>query len=81
MNKILIVFLSATSANKVKSVLERRYAIPSKIMQTPSAIGVTGCSYSLMINEKYLHVAWELVKSMDLTSKGVYRMDTHQKIL
>jgi len=81
MNKILIVFMSATSANKVKSVLERKYAISSKIIQTPSAVGASGCSYALLLSEGHLHTAWEIVKSMDLSSKGVYRSDTYQKIL
>lgn len=81
MDKVLIVFMSATSANKVKSVLERKYAIPSKIMQTPSGVAAAGCSYCLSLNEKHLHIAWKIVKSMDLSSKGAYRQDNYQKIL
>lgn len=80
MDKVLIVFLSATSASRIKSVLEKKYAIPSKIMQTPSGIAASGCSYCLELKEKHLHVAWNLVKSMDLSSKGVFKADTLQKI-
>ena len=81
MDKVLIVFLSATSAARVKSVLEKRYAIPSKIMQTPSGVAAAGCSYCLELKEKHLHIAWKIVKSMDLSSKGVYSSETLQKIL
>lgn len=81
MDKVLIVFLSATSASRVKSILEKRYAIPSKIMQTPSGVAASGCSYCLELKEKYLHIAWNIVKSMGLSSKGAFNADTLQKIL
>jgi len=50
-------------------------------MQTPSGVAASGCSYCLSLNEKHLHIAWKIVKSMDLSSKGVYKADTYQKIL
>ena len=81
MTKVLIVFLSATSAGKVKSMLERKYAIPSKVIQAPSEIATSGCSYCLEINEKHLGVAWRIVKSMGASSKGVFKKDSLEKIL
>lgn len=81
MNKVLIVFLSATSAGKVKSMLERKYAIPSKLIQAPSELADYGCSYCLEINEKHLNIAWKIVKSMTISSKGVFKKDNLQKII
>lgn len=81
MDKVLIIFLSSTGAVKMKSLLEKRYAIPSRVLQTPSKLAEKGCSYSLELNEKHLHTAWSLVKKSGLTSKGVYRKDTLEKIL
>lgn len=81
MDKVLIVFLSATSAGRVKSILERKYAIPSKIIQTPTGVSASGCSYSLEIREKHLHTAWNLVKDMDLSSKGVFRAGSLEKVI
>lgn len=81
MDNVLIVFLSATSANRVKSILEKKYAVPSKIVQTPTGVSVTGCSYSLRIREKHLNTAWNLIKNMELSSKGVFRAGTLEKIL
>lgn len=81
MDKVLIVFMSATGAAAVKALLEKRYAIPSRVIQTPSEIAEKGCSYSLEISEKYLHTAWNEVKKSSLTSKGVYKKGSFEKIL
>ncbi len=81
MEKVLIVFSSSTSAGRIKQILERKYAIHSKIVQTPAALALSGCSYSLEMNEKYLHTAWNLVKSTDLSSKGVFKAGSLEKII
>ncbi len=81
MDKVLIVFLSATGAARIKALLEKKYAIPSKVLQTPSKLSETGCSYSLELSERHLQIAWNLVKNSGLTSKGVYRKGSLVKIL
>ncbi len=81
MEKVLIVFLSATSASAVKSILEKKYAIASRIVQAPPKISDTGCAYALELKEKNLYIAWNIVKSMDISSKGVYNADASAKIL
>lgn len=81
MDKVLIIFWSSTGAVKMKALLEKRYAIPSRVLQTPAKLAEKGCSYSLELSEKYLQTAWVLVKNSGLTSKGVYKKDTLEKIL
>ena len=81
MDKVLIVFLSSTSAAGVKTMLERKYAVPSRILQTPSGISTGGCSYCLEVSDSDLNTAWNIVKSLGVSSKGVYRKGSLEKII
>lgn len=81
MDKVLIVFLSSTSAAGVKTMLERKYAVPSRILQTPSGISAGGCSYCLEVSDSDLNIAWNIVKSLGVSSKGVYRKGSLEKII
>jgi len=81
MNKVLIVFASATTANKIKSELERKFSIKSTVVQTPSKIGLQSCSYSIKLSEIDLHTAWNLIKNANVYTKGVYRESDYSKIL
>ncbi len=81
MSKALIVFASATTANKIKSELERKFSIKSSVVQTPSNIGLQSCSYSIKLSESDLYTAWNLIKNVNVYTKGVYRESDYSKIL
>ena len=49
MEYVLIVFSSLTTANKIKSELEKKYGIKSKVIQTPKSIPIKSCSYCIRL--------------------------------
>ncbi len=81
MSKVLIVFASATTANKIKSELERKFSIKSSVVQTPSNLGFRSCSYSVKLSENDLYTAWNLIKNVNVYTKGVYRESDYSKVL
>ncbi|MBQ4629397.1 MAG: DUF3343 domain-containing protein [Clostridia bacterium] len=80
MDFCLVVFASATTVNRVKSVLLKKFQINSEIVQTPKAIPAKGCSYSLKIKTEYADVVWNLIKENGLSSKGIFRESNFEKI-
>ena len=81
MENVLIVFLSLTTANRIKSELERRYGIKSKVMQTPKTIPVKSCSYCIRLAAGDLQKAWNMIKNLDVYTKGVYRESDNSKMI
>ena len=80
MDFCLVVFASATTVNRVKSVLLKKYNIQSYIIQTPKEIPAKGCSYSLRIGSEYVDTVRDLIKSNGLSSKGIFRESDYKKI-
>ncbi len=81
MNNVLIVFASATSANRVKSVLRKSFGIDSALVQTPKALNISsGCSYCLKMRAEHLETAWKLVVSNGLSSKGAFDSKDYRKL-
>lgn len=81
MENVLIVFLSMTTANRIKSELERRYGIKSKVMQTPKTIPVKSCSYCIRLAAGDLQKTWNMIKNLDVYTKGVYRESDNSKMI
>lgn len=81
LNNVLIVFASITTANKIKSELEKRYSIVSKVVQTPKAVPVKSCSYCIKLSEENLYKAWSMIKMSGVYTKGVYRESDYSKLL
>lgn len=81
MSNVLIVFASLTTANKIKKELEKRFGIPSNVLQTPKAIPLKSCSYCIRISKDNLQTAWDFVKKNDVYTKGVYQESDYSKIL
>ena len=81
MENVLIVFSSMTTANRIKSELEKRYGIRSKVLQTPKNIPLKSCSYCLRIAAGDLQKAWNMVKGMDVYTKGVYKESDYSKLI
>lgn len=80
MDYCLVVFASATTVNRVKSVLKRKLNIESEIVQTPGALPADGCSYSLRIKLGDVDRVWTIVKNSNLSSKGVFRESDFRKL-
>jgi len=80
MNYILVVFASVTTANRLKSLIRKKYGIESTLIQTPKAIGVKGCSYALKMEEKYVDTVWQVVTDSGVSSKGIYTEGNYFKI-
>jgi len=75
MHNVLIVFASVTTANRVKSVLKKKFGIESDVIRAPSALSMSGCSYAVRLSSEFLEPAWNLVMQSGLSSKGAYRED------
>ncbi len=80
MNNVLIVFASSTSASRMKSILSKNYGIKASISQTPKALNLSGCSYCLHLKKEDADLAWKLIKSNGLSSKGIYDSKDYRKI-
>lgn len=80
MYDVFIVFASATTANRVKSVLSKKYAVNSEVMQTPKTFPSQGCSYSLFLNSVNLNTAWQIVTGSSLSTKGAYRRSDYVRL-
>ena len=80
MKKVLIVLLSHTSAFSLKTMLEKRYKIYSRIIQAPTKIALLGCSYCLEIDANDAKTAINLIKVSNITAKGIYTADTYERI-
>ena len=79
-NKVLIVLASSTSAFSVKTLLEKRYKIQSRIIQAPAALATLGCAYSLELDSANLKTAMNLIKVSGMSVRGVYNADSYEKI-
>ncbi len=76
----LIVFASATTANRVKSVLYKKFRINSTLMQTPKALPIVSCSYCLRFSIEHIDTVWDLVTQNGLSTKGIYREMDYEKL-
>lgn len=68
MNKIIAVFASATTANRVK----RAIGGDARIIQTPKALGIKSCSYSLVFNEEQLLEVKNITKNQGSRIKALF---------
>lgn len=80
MNYILVVFASVTTANRLKSLIRKKYGIESTIVQTPGSIRLKGCSYALKMEGKYADTVWKIITDSGLSSKGIYTEGDYLKI-
>lgn len=80
MEYVLLVFSSLTTANKIKTEIEKKYSIKSRVMQTPKNVPVKSCSYCLRILYKDAEKVWNFVKSYDVYTKGVYSEKNYNRI-
>ncbi|MBO5008235.1 MAG: DUF3343 domain-containing protein [Clostridia bacterium] len=81
MNKVLIVLLSSTSAFSMKTMLETRYKIHSRIIQAPAKLAYLGCTYCIELDASDMKTAVNLLRVSGVSSKGIYNADTYEKIL
>lgn len=80
MDYILIVFASQTSAAKIKSLLEHRFNIHSKLVQTPRAIPVNGCSHSIKLKADDFEKVRSYILSANVRIRGIYKDVDYSKI-
>jgi len=78
--KVLIVLLSSTSAFSLKTLMEKRYKIHSRIIQAPAKLASLGCAYCLEIDAADLKIAVNLIKVSGISTRGVFTADTYEKI-
>ena len=79
-NKALIVLLSSTSAFSLKTLLEKRYKIHSRVIPAPAKLAVLGCAYCLEIDMIDMKTATNLIKVSGITTKGIYDAETYHKL-
>ena len=81
MEYVLIVFSSLTTAKRVSSIAETKYGIKSKVLQTPKELGLTSCSYCIRVLEKDYKKIWEIIKSYNVYSKGIFKEKDYTKLI
>lgn len=81
MEYVLIVFSSLTTAKKINSMAEKKYGIKSKVLQTPKELPLKSCSYSIKVLEKDYKKIWEMIKSYNVYSKGVFKEKDYSKLI
>lgn len=74
MGNIIILLSSSTAAVRLKEELERN-GFSARVIQTPSALAVGGCNYSVRTKGTALALAEQLVKNRGFRSRGIY-LDT-----
>ena len=79
MDNCLMVFASITTANGVRQIL-MRHGIGCYVVQTPRALPVSGCSYSVKCKIGDLPQAWALVQQLDVYTKGAFSESDHTKL-
>ncbi len=80
MYNVLIVFASVTTANRVKSVLNKKFGIRAEVVRAPAALSPEGCSYAVRISGEFAESVWNIVSQSGLMSKGVYREDNLKRL-
>ena len=74
MNQILVVFASATTASRAKRRLTQA-GYQAKVIQTPKALTIYGCSYSVLTNENCLSAIKGIARDLDVRIKGVFQKE------
>ena len=80
MNNVLIVFSSATTANRVKNAIKKSMNINSQIVQTPAALRLKSCGFSLIVNGSDSEKVWDFVQKSGLSTAGVFRISDLSRI-
>lgn len=80
MNNVLIVLASSTTAYSVKTALEKRYKIYSKIVKSPSRLSTLGCSYCLEIKREDLKYALDIIDFSQISFRGAYDSKTYERL-
>lgn len=80
MNYVYVVFASFATANRVKSLLEKKYNITSWLMQTPSGIKLKSCSYCLKLSSSHIDTVWDIITRSSLSSKGIFSEGSFNKL-
>ena len=71
-DRLLVVFSSATTATRVKNELARN-KISAKVVQTPKSLSKSGCSYSVKVPESALLAAENASAALGVKIKNVFR--------
>ena len=80
MNDVLIVFSSVTTANRVRNVIKKNMNINSEIVQTPAALALKSCGFSIVFDEKNLEKVWNFVLKSGLSTGGAFRISDLSRI-
>ncbi len=73
MNEVLIVFASATTASRIKKLLEKE-GFYARILQTPKLLSIGGCSFSVKTTEEAIKVCRRFADELSVKIKGVYKI-------
>ncbi len=69
---MLATLASVNSANRLKQVLSSK-SIPSRVIQTPSALTKEGCGYSLRFDDKYKPYVSSFAKSLKINIRAFFK--------
>lgn len=72
---MLATVASVNSANRLKARLSDKYSVPSRVIQTPSALTKEGCGYSLKFEDKYKASVKSCASELRINIRAFFRED------
>lgn len=79
MNEILVVLSSLTSANRLKKYLSKM-GVTVYIIQTPKAMQLSGCGYSLRANYNDIDMIFDAIDDLKVSTRGAFWASDYKKI-
>ncbi len=67
-----IVVGSATTAERLRKVIERTIAFPAYVVKTPPQIRNGGCSYSVRVDDRALGIINRICRDVGVSYKKIY---------
>lgn len=80
MKSVLAPFSSSNIAIKIKNYLLNEYDIPSTIIPTPKKLNLSGCGFCIKSDYDNASKIKDLIKKLNINSKGIFDAETYEKI-
>ncbi len=75
---MLATVASVNSATRLKARLKDKYSIPSRVIQTPSALTKEGCGYSLKFDARHKAAVKSCAAELRINIRAFFREETAQ---
>lgn len=73
---MLATVASINSANRLKARLSEKFAVPARVMQTPSALTKEGCGYSIKFENSHKSMVEKCARELHINIRSFFREET-----